>query len=56
MAHHMYEEPHSHGRMVTEKEPGDSLTSYAAVKYTFILLITIVVLYFLARFVLPLVR
>ena len=34
---------------------GDSWTSYAFVKYAFILAITIVVLYFVARYVLPLI-
>ena len=33
---------------------GNGLTSYAVVKYAFILAITIVVLYFVAKFVLPL--
>jgi len=34
---------------------GDSWTSYAFVKYAFILAITIVVLYFVARYVLPMI-
>ncbi|MDQ3991292.1 MAG: hypothetical protein M3245_03130 [Actinomycetota bacterium] len=35
---------------------GDSLTGFAFVKYGFILAMTIVILYFLARYVLPLFR
>jgi hypothetical protein len=35
---------------------GNSLTSYAVIKYSFILVMTIIVLYFLARFVLPLIN
>ena len=38
--------------VVVQRNSG--LTSYAVVKYAFILAITIVVLYFLAKFVLPL--
>jgi hypothetical protein len=34
-------------------EPGSSWTGYAVVKYGFILLITIVVLYFVARYLIP---
>jgi hypothetical protein len=35
-------------------EPGGGWTSYAAVKYGFILLITIVILFFIARVIIPL--
>ncbi|MFL5799806.1 MAG: hypothetical protein ACJ77A_18000 [Actinomycetota bacterium] len=35
-------------------DPTSGWTAYAAVKYGFMLLITIVILYFLARFVIPL--
>ncbi len=35
-------------------DPGSSWTGYAVVKYGFILLITIVVLYFVGRYLLPL--
>jgi len=35
-------------------EPSGGLTSYAAVKYGFILLITIVILFFIAKFIIPL--
>ena len=34
-------------------EPSGGLTSFAMVKYSFLLAITIVVLYFLAKFILP---
>ncbi|HET6771635.1 MAG TPA: hypothetical protein VFH75_08345 [Actinomycetota bacterium] len=37
------------------REGGSGLTSYAVVKYGFILVITIVVLYFVARYLLPLI-
>ncbi|HSL67952.1 MAG TPA: hypothetical protein VK977_07320 [Actinomycetota bacterium] len=37
-----------------EPEPGSNLTAYALVKYGFILAIVIVVLYFIARYLLPL--
>jgi len=40
-------------RQQVVQEPGSSLTSYAFVKYAFILAITIVVLFFLAKFILP---
>jgi hypothetical protein len=52
-------EPHSHGdpyhhEEPPPREPGSSWTGYAVVKYGFILLITIVVLYFIARYLIPL--
>ena len=52
-------EPHIHGDQHAHEspppeEPGSSWTGYAAVKYGFILLITIVVLYFIARYLIPL--
>lgn len=43
-------------RQVVRDEPAGGMTGYALVKYGFILAITIVILYFLARYVLPLVR
>ena len=49
---------HDHDEVVERqvvREPGDSMTSYALVKYAFILLITIVILWFLAKFILPLI-
>jgi hypothetical protein len=36
-------------------EPGSSWTAYALVKYGFILAITIVILYFIAAYLLPLI-
>ena len=49
MTHHDPHTDHAH-------EPVDSggLTSFAIVKYGFILIITIVVLYFVARYLIPL--
>ncbi len=48
------EEPYVEKRVVAEPEPtNDNLTSYAFVKYAFMLAITIVVLYFIARYLLP---
>jgi hypothetical protein len=41
---------------VVHEDRGAGLTGYAFVKYAFILAITIVVLYFVARFLLPLVN
>jgi hypothetical protein len=50
---------HGHDEVVEKREvvrePGDSMTSYAAVKYAFILLITIVILWFVAKYLIPLV-
>ncbi|HEV3475394.1 MAG TPA: hypothetical protein VG602_08515 [Actinomycetota bacterium] len=43
---------HTHGDQHAH-EPGTGLTGYAVVKYGFILVITIVVLYFIARYLLP---
>jgi hypothetical protein len=56
----MAQDPHVHPDYQREHyhspppEPGGGFTSYAAVKYGFILLITIVILYFIARFIIPL--
>jgi hypothetical protein len=52
-----YQDPHTtpqHTHEPAPSEPGRSWTSYAIVKYGFILIITIVVLYFVARYLLPL--
>lgn len=47
-------DPHTHGEQHThEPDTGTGLTGYAVVKYGFILIITIVVLYFIARYLLP---
>ena len=53
--HHEHVHEEMPARHVVREEP-DSLTSYAVVKYGFILLITISVLYFLAKFIIPLLR
>lgn len=45
---------HQHEAPPPPREPGSSWTGYAVVKYGFILLITIVVLYFIARYLIPL--
>ncbi len=50
MTHH---DPH-YDREAPPPDPGTSWTGYALVKYGFILIITIVILYFLARYLLPL--
>jgi hypothetical protein len=48
------EDPVVERRVVREPVEGrDNMTSYAFVKYGFILLITIVVLYFIAKVLLP---
>jgi hypothetical protein len=46
------EEPLVERRVVRDTDDG-SMTSYAFVKYAFILAITIVILYFIARVLLP---
>lgn len=46
-------DPHYH-EPAGEPDRGTGLTSYALVKYSFILAIVIVVLYFIARYLLPL--
>jgi hypothetical protein len=49
---HVHQDDHLH--QAPPPEPESSWTSYAVVKYGFILLITIVVLYFIARYLIPL--
>jgi hypothetical protein len=57
---HVHSEQHGHTHQPVAPvpppvhDPASGLTAYAAVKYGFMLLITIVILYFLARFVIPL--
>ena len=54
----MTHDHHAHDEVVQREvvhEPRESITSYAAVKYGFILLITIVILWFIAKFLLPLI-
>jgi hypothetical protein len=48
---HVHDDEHAHH----EVPESSGLTSYAVVKYGFILVITIVVLYFVARYLLPLI-
>jgi len=50
------EEPIVESRVVRDTDPDDGLTSYALVKYGFILLMTLIILYFIANYLLPLVR
>lgn len=52
MAHYHDHEPE---RRLVVQDPGNNLTGFAFVKYGFILVITIVILYFLAQYILPLV-
>ncbi|HXF73542.1 MAG TPA: hypothetical protein VNO79_13170 [Actinomycetota bacterium] len=51
MAHdpHLEHEHHAHDA----PEPGGGLTGYAVVKYGFIFLMLLAVLYFLARYLIP---
>jgi hypothetical protein len=52
MAHdHVHDDESVHH----EVHESSGLTTYAIVKYSFILIITIVVLYFVARYLLPLI-
>lgn len=50
---HLHQDPYHH-EAPPPAEPSSSWTGYALVKYGFILLITVVVLYFVARFLIPL--
>jgi hypothetical protein len=50
---HLHRDEHAHDAPPSA-EPGSSWTGYAVIKYGFILIITIVVLYFVARYLLPL--
>ncbi|HEX2053727.1 MAG TPA: hypothetical protein VHJ78_08400 [Actinomycetota bacterium] len=48
------EEPYVERRVVADdRTTGDGLAGYAFVKYAFLLAITIVILYFIARVLLP---
>jgi hypothetical protein len=51
---HTHQDPYHDREAPPPREPGSSWTGYAVVKYGFILLITIVVLYFAARYLIPL--
>jgi hypothetical protein len=46
---------HDHAHEPAEPDRGTSWTGYAIVKYGFILIITIVILYFVARYLIPLI-
>jgi hypothetical protein len=51
-----YQDPHGHTDHSHEpepREPGSGWTSYAVVKYGFILILVIVILFFVAQYVLP---
>jgi hypothetical protein len=50
---HIHQDQHAH-EAPPPAEPGSSWTGYAVIKYGFILIITIVVLYFVARYLIPL--
>lgn len=50
------DEPVVEERRVVESREGNSLASYAFVKYAFTLAITIVILYFIAQVILPMFR
>jgi hypothetical protein len=49
-----YQDPHATHTHTPEPVDSGGLTSFAVVKYGFILIITIVVLYFIARYLIPL--
>lgn len=51
----VYREEPVERQVVSDPEPSSGLTSYALVKYGFILAITIVILYFIAKYILPMV-
>ncbi|HEX5948619.1 MAG TPA: hypothetical protein VFZ45_03555, partial [Actinomycetota bacterium] len=53
---HIHQDQHQdqHAHEAPPAEPGSSWTGYAVIKYGFILVITIVVLYFVARYLIPL--
>lgn len=51
----VYEDEPVVERRVVDEPARDNLTSYAFVKYAFMLAITIVILYFIARVLLPLI-
>lgn len=50
------EEPMVQQRVVRQSSRSDDLTAYAVIKYGFILLMTLIILYFIANFFLPLLR
>jgi hypothetical protein len=50
---HTHQDPYHEHEAPPPREPGSSWTGYGVVKYGFILLITIAVLYFAARYLIP---
>jgi hypothetical protein len=53
MSEHLHED-HTHDeRTVREGSGGNSITGYAAVKYGFIFLIVVAILYFVAAYAIP---
>lgn len=50
------EEPAVQQRVVRQSSRSDDLTAYALIKYGFILLMTLVILYFIANYFIPLLR
>jgi hypothetical protein len=50
------EEPIVQQRAVRQSSRSDDLTAYAVIKYGFILLMTLIILYFIVNFFLPLLR
>ena len=50
------EEPMVEQRVVRQSSRSDDLTTYAVIKYGFILLMTLVILYFIANFFIPMLR
>ena len=50
------EEPVTQQRVVRDSSRSDDWTGYALIKYGFILLMTLVILYFIANFLIPLLR
>ncbi len=56
MERRVVEEPVVQPRVVRDADPDDGLTGYALIKYGFILVMTLIILYFIANYLLPLVR
>lgn len=50
------EEPMVEQRVVRQSSRSDDLTMYAVIKYGFILLMTLLILYFIANYFIPLLR
>jgi hypothetical protein len=50
------EEPAVEQRVVRQAPRSDDLTAYALIKYGFILLMTLLILYFIANYFIPMLR